>query len=129
VPIIRYQPLRSEAPNAAQHVAERQNEARRRQCGHEHARDVKETPGGDHARGAETVGEIPEERREDAHQQHRQRVGERPQLAPDFEVGGDRFLKYAEALPRADPDRQVNAVLIAIENRVRLSERIGQFMN
>src|SRR6516162_10104124 len=31
---------------------------------------------------------------------------ERPQLAPDFEVGGDRFLKYAEALPSADPDRQ-----------------------
>ena len=49
--------------------------------------------------------------------------------AADWMPGGDRFLKYAEALPRADPDRQVNAVLIAIENRVRLSERIGQFMN
>ena len=35
----------------------------------------------------------PGKRRERPHQQHRERGGERPQLAPDVEVGGDRLLE------------------------------------
>src|SRR6202040_3088085 len=55
-------------------------------------------------RGAETVGEVADEGRERAHQQHGKRVRERPQLAADLEVRRDRLLEYAEALPRPDAD-------------------------
>ena len=61
---------------------------------------------GDGARGAEAVGDIADKRREHAHQQHRQRVRERPQLAPDAQLGRDRLLEDAETLARADADRQ-----------------------
>jgi hypothetical protein len=47
---------------------------------------------------------VADKRRERAHQQHRQCIGERPQLAADMEVGCDRLLKNAEALARAHPD-------------------------
>ncbi len=90
--------------DAAQHIAEREHDAFGRERDHEHADDVKHAAGGDGPRRAKAIRDVADERRERAHQQHRQRVGERPQLAPDVEIGCDRLLKDAEALARADPD-------------------------
>ena len=92
--------------DTAQHIAEREHDALRRRRDHEHADHVKDATGGDGPRRAKTIREVADEWRERAHKQHRQRVGERPQLAPGFEVDCDRLLKDAEALARADPDRE-----------------------
>jgi len=91
-------------PIAAQHVAERERDAFTRERDHEHADHIKHTARGDRPRRAKAIRDVAHERRERAHQQHRQRIGERPQLTPDLEVGCDWLLKDTEALARADPD-------------------------
>ncbi len=90
--------------DAAQHISEREHDAFGCERDHEHAADVKDATGDDGPRRAKTIREIADKRRERAHQQHRQRIGERPHLAADVEVGCDRLLKNAEALARAHPD-------------------------
>ena len=92
--------------DAGERVAERQEDAFGRSRDHQHAGDVDGAAGSDGARRAEAVGDVADEGRQHAHQEHRQRVAERPQLAPDLEVERDRLLEDAEALPRPDADRQ-----------------------
>src|SRR5262245_2136598 len=92
--------------DATQHISDRERDAFGRKCDHEHAESVKDAAGCDRSRCTKPVRDVADERRKRAHEQQRQGIGKRPELASNVEVGCNWLLEDAEALPRTDPDRE-----------------------
>src|SRR5215831_14417038 len=92
--------------DTTQYISGRQHHAFGRKRDHEHADDIGGATGGDRPCCTKAIGDVADERRQSAHQEHRQCVGEGPYLAPNAKVGSDRLLENAETLARANADRE-----------------------